>query len=107
RSRSFHLGGELFQTAQHRVLQTVQTFDEGIRLLRRFIRVANFGQGFILADRQYFLCLGTELLHRRGERFFGLNCFSHSALSLTKNFRIASTRPSMSWRRASMSILRP
>jgi hypothetical protein len=31
----------------------------------------------------------------------------YSTFSLTKNFRIASTRPSMSWRRASMSILRP
>src|SRR6267378_440187 len=75
-SRFFHLSGDLFQTVQHRVFQTVQTFSERIPLfcqLRRFLTV---GRRIFFLDRKhrhYFLSLGAQLLHHDREilLFFG------------------------------------
>src|ERR1700736_2193621 len=80
RSRSFHLSGDLFQTIQHRVLQTMETVNEDVQLLRSLLRIANFGQGIILPYRQYLLRLGAQLLHRDGEILLLLG-------RLTRHFR--------------------
>src|SRR5436309_2015943 len=57
--------------------------------------------------RQRLFGLSAELLHRDREFFFGLNRLAHAFFSAPKNFRIASTKPVMSWRRASISTVKP